>query len=180
MWRWCAYLLGVALIAVALAAVPSPMIALSYVGGSAVDGHVEDGRYFVNPGHGRPIAEVPESTWRAVYWLERLWPLSALVPGLAGLFLLTGYGMGPNWRPPPAPPAEPPRWFLWACLGSAWVTIAGAGLCWAAFRAPWAAMLVGWVLFCASTGTVGWLYSRDLRQQSAGGPGAAPGPPVPR
>ena len=82
MWRWSAYLSGVVLIAVALVAAPSAMIVESYVGGSAVDGYVEEGRYFVNPGHGRPIAEVSESTWRAVYWVERLWPFSVLVPGL--------------------------------------------------------------------------------------------------
>src|SRR5437762_2884976 len=66
MWRWCAYLSGVALIAVALVALPSGMIVESYVGGSAIHGYVEDGRYFVNPGHGRPIAEVSDSAWRSV------------------------------------------------------------------------------------------------------------------
>jgi hypothetical protein len=103
MWRRCAYWSGVALILTALAAVPSVAIVPSYVGGSAIDGHVEDGRYFVNPSHGRPIAEVSESTWRALYWVERLWPFSALIPGLTGLFLV-GYGKRPNWKPPPPPP----------------------------------------------------------------------------
>src|SRR5687767_14096418 len=100
MWRRCVYLFGVALIAFALAAVPSPMIVGSYVGGSAIHGHVEDGRFFVNPGHGSPVAEVSESTWRFLYRVERAWPLSALVPGLVGLFL-TAPKMGPDWRPPP-------------------------------------------------------------------------------
>ena len=90
------------LIAVALVALPSAMIVESYVGGSAIHGYVEDGRYFVNPGHGQPIAEVSESTWRAVYWVERLWPWSALIPCWIGMFLMA-YGMGPNWKPPPTP-----------------------------------------------------------------------------
>ena len=124
MWRWCAYLFGVVLIAVALVAVPSVAIVPSYVGGSAIDGSVEDGRYFVNPGHGRPIVEVSESTWRVVYWVERLWPFSALLPCWVGIFL-TVHGMGPNWKPPPAPPAELPPWVLWACLVSAGITLAG-------------------------------------------------------
>src|SRR3954453_22708527 len=98
MWRRSASLTGVALIAAALGAVPSVAIVPSYVGGSALHGSVKDGRYFVNPGHGGPIAEVSESTWRTVYWVERLWPLSALVPGLVGLFL-TGCGMGANGKP---------------------------------------------------------------------------------
>src|SRR5687767_15939687 len=93
MWRWCLYLFGVVLIAVALAAVPSMMIVESYVGGSATHGYVEEGRYFVNPGHGRPIVEVSESTWRTVYWVERSWPWSILIPGLIGL-LLTACGKG--------------------------------------------------------------------------------------
>src|SRR5262245_18039193 len=175
MWRWCAFLLGVMLIAVAVVAVPSVAIVPSYVGGSAIHGYVEDGRYFVNPGHGRPITEVSGSTWRAVYWVERLWPLSALVPGLLGMFL-TASGRRPDWKPPPAPPAEPPPWVLWACLVSAGITLAGAGLCWVVVRASWAVMLVGWILCCLSTGTVGWLYSRSLRQQSAAEPDAAPDP----
>jgi hypothetical protein len=86
-------LVRVVLISVALAAVPSVAIVPSYVGGSAVDGYVQDGSYFVNPGHGRAIARVPASSWRAVYWAERLWPWSALVPGLTGLFR-TAHGIG--------------------------------------------------------------------------------------
>ena len=77
-------MLGMLLIGVAIAAVPSGMIVESFVGGSAVHGHVEDGHYFVNPGHGRPIVEVSATTWRTVYWVERLWPFSILVPGLDG------------------------------------------------------------------------------------------------
>jgi hypothetical protein len=94
-WRRCAYWSGVSLIAVAVAALPSVAIVSSYAGGSAVRGTVEDGRFFVNPEHGRPVVEVSEATWRAVYWVERLWPWSAWVPGLTGLFL-TGYGKRPN------------------------------------------------------------------------------------
>jgi hypothetical protein len=173
MGRWWAHLFGVVLIGVALAAVPSVAIVPSYVGGSAVDGYVEDGRYFVNPGHGRPITQVSESTWRVAYWVERLWPWSAWIPGLIGLFLTTSKS-GPNRKPPPIPPAEPPPWVLWACLVSTGITLGGTGLCWVATRAPWAVMLVGWILVCICCGTVGWLYSRSLRQQSAAAPDAAP------
>jgi hypothetical protein len=175
MGRRYAYWSGVLLIAVAIAAVPSVMIVESYVGGSAVHGHVEDGRYFVNPGHSRPIVEVSESTWRVVYWVERLSPWSALLPGWLGLFL-TARGMGPGWKPPPVPPAEPPPWVLWACLASAGITIAGVWLCWVVVRTPWVVMLVGWILICASAGSVAWLYARSLRQQPTADPDAAPDP----
>src|SRR6266850_1944704 len=121
-WRSCMYWSGVVLIAVALVALPSVAIVPSYVGGSAVDGYVEGGRYFVTDR--RHSAEVSESTWRAVYWVERLWPWSALVPGLTGLFLAV-YGMGPSWKPPPVPPAELPPWVIRACLVSAGITVAG-------------------------------------------------------
>ena len=171
MCRRCAYWSGVVLIAAALAAVPSVAIVPSYVGGSAIDGSVEDGRYFVNPGHGGPIVEVSGSTWRAVYWVERLWPLSVLVPGFIGMSL-TAYGRGPGWKPPPPPPAKLPRWMLWACLGSGWITLAAGWLCWVVFRAPWGAMLVGWILFCVSTGWVVWLYTRSLRQRASAERGA--------
>jgi hypothetical protein len=166
MWRRCAYWSGVALILTALAAVPSVAIVPSYVGGSAIDGHVEDGRYFVNPSHGRPIAEVSESTWRALYWVERLWPFSALIPGLTGLFLV-GYGKRPNWKPPPPPPKEMPPWVLRACLASAGITVGGTLLCLVVVRTPWVVMLVGWILLCVGGGSVGWLYSHSLRQQSS-------------
>ena len=95
MWRRCAYWSGVLLIAVAMVTLPSVPIVSSYAGGSALRGSVEDGRYLVNPEHGRPVVEVSEATWRAVYWVERLWPWSAWVPGLTGL-LLTGYGRRTN------------------------------------------------------------------------------------
>jgi hypothetical protein len=175
MLRRCAYLSGVVLIAVAVAAVPSVAIVSSYAGGSAVRGPVEDGRYFVNPEHGRPVVEVSEATWRAVYWVERLWPWSAWAPGLTGL-LLTGYGRGPNRQPPPVPPAEPPPRVLWACLVTAGLILAGTWLCWVVTRTPWVVMLVGWALFCVGGGTCGWLYSHSLRRQSTAEPGAAPDP----
>ena len=164
MWRWCAYLSGVVLIGVALVALPSVMIVESYVGGSAVHGHVEDGRYFVNPGHSQPIVEVSESTWRTVYWLERVWPFSALVPCWAGLFLVV-FGKGPNWKPPPLPPKELPPWFLWACGASSVFTVAGTLLFWVIVRIPWATMFVASILFYISVGTVSWFYSRSLRRQ---------------
>ena len=166
MWRWCAYLLGLVLIAVALVGVPSGAIVESYVGGSAVHGYVEDGRYCVNPGHGRPVVEVSESTWRTVYWLELLWPLS-IVPGLIGVVLMLS-GMGPNWKPPPPPPREMPPWVVRACGASGMFTVAGTWLFWEAVRVPWATMLAAWILFWSSAGWVGWLYSRSLRQQSSG------------
>jgi hypothetical protein len=174
MWRWCAYMSGMVLIAVALAALPSGAIVESYVGGSAVHGHVEDGRYFVNPGHSWPVVEVSGSTWRAVYWLELLWPLS-VVPGLIGVALMA-YGMGPNWEPPPPPPKEPPPWVKRACIASGAFTVAGTWLFWVAVRVPWATILAGWVLFCVSAGPVGWLYTRSLRQQPTAGPPAPPSP----
>ena len=175
MWRRCAYWSGVLLIAVALAAVPSVAIVSSYAGGSAVRGYVEDGRYFVNPEHGRPIAEVSEATWRAAYWVERLSPWSAWIPGLTGL-LLTGYARGPNGKPIPIPPAEPPPWVLWACLVAGVGTVAGTLLCWVVVRVPWATMLAGWILICISAGSVAWLYSRSLRRRSTEGPGHSPDP----
>ena len=52
MWLRAAYWSGVFLIVVGLAALGSPAIVESYVGGSAIYGYVEDGRYFVEPGHG--------------------------------------------------------------------------------------------------------------------------------
>jgi hypothetical protein len=162
----CLYWSGVLLIGVALAAAPSVAIVSSYVGGSAIHGHVEDGRYFVNPRHGRPIVEVSESTWRRVYWVERIWPWSALIPGLTGIFL-TGCGTGPKWKPPPAPPAEMPPGMLWTCLVSAGITVGLVWLCWVVTRTPWVTMLVGWLLLCIGSGTCAWLYTRLLRQQSA-------------
>ncbi|MCI0740052.1 MAG: hypothetical protein L0Y72_13485 [Gemmataceae bacterium] len=173
MWRWCAYLFGVLLIVVAIVAVPSLMIVESYVGGSAVHGYVEDGRYFVNPGHGEPIAEVSESAWRTVNWVERLWPFSAVVPCWIGMFL-AAYGKGPNWKPLPPPPAEPPPWVLWTCLAAALITVAGTGLCLAVVRTPWVVMLVGWILICVSVATVVVLYTRSLRQQANAERSAAP------
>jgi len=161
----CAYWAGVMLIGVALAAVPSGAVVQSYVGGSAVHGSVEDGRYFVDPRHGRPIVEVSESTWRTVYWVERLWPLSILVPGFAGMFLL-GCAKGPNSKPAPPQPKEPPHWVLWSCLVAGWITIAGTWLFWHIVGVPWATMIVGWILICVSGGTVSWLWYRSLRQQS--------------
>lgn len=165
MLRRCAYFSGVMLIGVALGALPSVPIVESYVGGSAVHGSVEDGRYFVNPVHGRPIVEVSESTWWTVYWIERLCPWSIFVPGLVGLFL-TGYGKGPNSKPPPIPPAQLPHWVLRACLVCTGIIVGGSLLCWFATRTPWVVMLVGYVLVCMCVGTIVLLYSRSLRQQS--------------
>lgn len=162
MWRWCAYLSGVLLIAVAVVGVPSGVIVESYVGGSAVHGYVENGRYFVNPGHVRPVVEVSESTWRTVYWMELLWPLS-VVPGLIGGPLLI-YGKEPNWKPPPSSPQEMPPWVKRACIASGLLTVAVTCLFWDAVRVWWAEMLARWLLFCFSAGTAGWLYSRSLRQ----------------
>jgi len=173
MGRWCAYLSGMLLIAVALAAVPSVAVVESYVGGSAVHGSINGGRYFVNPGHGQPIAEVSAATWRTVYWVELLWPFSALVPGLTGLSLAV-YGKGPNWKPPPPPPKELPPRVLWSCLAGSLFTVALTWLFWVVVRIPWATMLAGWVLCCVSVGSIVWWYSRTWRQQSTADPDAAP------
>lgn len=162
MWRSCASVAGVLLITVALAAAPSVPVVESYVGGSAVHGQIVGDRYFVDPGHGRPIVEVSESTWHAVYWLERVWPFSVFVPGLFGL-LLVGHGRGPNGEPPPRPPAELPPRVLWACLVSAWIIIAGTWLFWVAVRVPWATMLAGWALICVNVAAVVWFHSRSFR-----------------
>jgi hypothetical protein len=175
MWRWGTYLCSGLLIAVALVALPSAMIVESYVGGSAVDGYVADGRYFVNPGHSQPIVEVSESSWRAVYWLERLWPWSALIPCWIGMFLMAS-GMGPNWKPLPPPPKEMPPWVLRACAVGAGVTVAGAWLCWVVTRTPWVTEFVGCVLLYVNCGTVCWLYFRSVRQPPTAEPGATPEP----
>jgi len=164
MWRWCAYLAGIASIAVALAAVPSVAIVESYVGGSAIHGHIEDGRYFVNPRHGRPVTEVSESTWRTVYRLEKIWPWSALIPCWIGILLLV-YGKGPDWKLPPPPPAQMPAWVFRALLVSTWITVGGTLVCLVVVRTPWVVMLVSWILFCICTGSVVRLWTRSLRQQ---------------
>jgi hypothetical protein len=163
MWRRSAFLTGVLLIGVAIAAVPSGAVVQSYVGGSAVHGFVEDGRYFVEPKHGQPIVEVSESTWRTVYWVERLWPFSAVIPCWVGMFLIA-YGKGPDWKPPPAPPKKLPDWMVWTCgLAGVFVVVATA-LFWYAVRIPWATMLAGWILMCVTTGTIVWFFSRSLRR----------------
>jgi hypothetical protein len=87
-----------------------------------------------------------------------------------------GARKGPNREPPPAPPAEPPPWVLWACLVCAGFIIAGTWLCWVVTHTPWVVMLVGWILICAGGGTCSWLYSRALRQQSTAEPSAAADP----
>jgi hypothetical protein len=164
-------LFGLLLVAAALVALPSGMVVESYVGGSAVHGHVEEGHYFVNPGHGQPVAEVSGTAWRAAYWLELLWPLSVVL-GLIGGFLMLA-GKGPNWKPAPAPPKEMPTWVLRLCLASAGVTVGGTWLCWAVVRTPWVVEVVGCLLFYITAGSVGWLYTRSLRPQPIAEPGGA-------
>jgi hypothetical protein len=175
MWLRPAYWSGVLLIAVAVAAVPSVAIVESYVGGSALHGFIEDGRYFVDPGHNQPITEVSESTWRTVWWVEWVWPFSALLPAWIGI-VLTAYGMGPNWKPAPVPPGDPPPWFVWSSGAGGVLTVAGGLLCWKLFRTPWVTMLVAYILFCIGVATVTWVYTRSLRRQSAAEPDAAPDP----
>ena len=163
MWRRRAHLLGVLLIGVSIVAVPSGTIVESYVGGSAVHGSVEDGHYFVNPGHSQPILEVSKGTWRTVYWVERLWPFSAIVPCWIGMFLLA-YGKGPDWKPPPDPPKELPEWMVWTCGAGGVFIVVATVLFWYAVRAPWATMLFGWIMICATTATIVWFFSRSLRR----------------
>src|ERR1043166_5552323 len=129
MLRWSAYVLGVLLIGAAIAAVPSIAIVESYVGGSAVRGGVKNGRFFVDPGHSQPIIEVTESTWHTVYWMERLWPFSALVPFFAGSILWL-YGKGPDWKPSPAVPKELPPWAVRACAAGGAFTVIATWLFW--------------------------------------------------
>jgi hypothetical protein len=175
MGRWCAYLSGLLLIAVALVALPSGMIVESYAGGSAVHGSVEDGRYFVNPGHGWPVVEVPESTWRTVYWLELLWPLS-VVPGLIGGVLMMS-GMGPNWKPAPVPPGHPPLGITAVGAGIMMgLVAAGARLGWLAGRATWVAEVGGCLGLYVGGGLCVSLMVRHWRRQSSAQPGAAPAP----
>jgi len=175
MWLRLAYWTGVLLIGVAIVAVPSLSIVVSYAGGSALDGFIEDGRYFVDPGHNQPIAEVSESMWQTVWWVERLWPFSALVPAWIGMFL-TAYGMGPDWKPAPVPPGDMPPWFVWLSGAAGALAVAGGLLCWTLFRTPWVTMLVGYILACLGVATVVWLYTRFLGRQSAAAPDAAPDP----
>jgi hypothetical protein len=172
MWNRCANLLGMILIGAALAAVPSVPVVVSYVGGSAILGFIENERYFVNPGHSMPIVEVSESTWWTVYWVEMLCPWSGLVPGFAGLYL-AGRGKEPNETPLPD---QMPRWVLYACMVAAGITVGGTLLFWFATRTPWATMIVGWMLVWICGGTVGHLYARSLRQKSVVGPDAPPDP----
>jgi hypothetical protein len=154
------------LLGVALAGVPSLPIVESYVGGSAIHGgYIKEGRYFVAPGHGRPIEEVSEAAWRTVYWVELLWPFSALVPGFIGGFLVL-HGLGPNWKPPPAPPKEMPPPVLRACLASGAATVLASLLFWKVVGIPWATMLFGWILFCLASARASWFYMRWLRQQT--------------
>jgi len=171
MWRRCMYLCGVVLIGVAIAAVPSGAIVESYVGGSAVHGSVEDGNYFVNPGHNQPIVEVSESTWRTVYWMERVWPFSAVIPCWIGM-LLIAYGKGPNWKPTPPPPKELPEWMVWTCGAAGVFVVVATLMFWYEVRIPWATMLAGWVLMCVTVGTIVWLYSRSLRKRAAADAGS--------
>lgn len=173
MWQRVALGAGVALVGVAVLAVPSVAVVGAYAGGSAVhNGYVEDGRYFVAPCHGKPVAEVSGPLWRTVYWVEMLWPWSAVVTGLLGLFL-TG---ADRWSdgPPPVPPPEPPPWLLGACAAVVVVTLAGARVAWVVTGAAWVVWLVGWALVCAGAALVGWLYKDLWRRAAAAGPGAAP------
>jgi hypothetical protein len=153
MWRWCASPPGALLIAVALVARPSAVTLAPYAGGSAVHGSAGDGRYVVNPGHGRPVAEVPGSTWRAVYWAERLWPWSAVVPCWAGEVLPGVLG---------------------ACSAGAGFVVAGAWLCSALVRTPRVVVLVPCVLFYVSVGAVVWLHTRSSYRQPTAEPRSAP------
>lgn len=86
MWRSCVYWCGGALIAVALVALPATSVVPARLGGTAAEGYVKGGRYFVGS-HGRYTA-VSASAWRLELWVSRLFPWSILVPAHAGLFLI--------------------------------------------------------------------------------------------
>src|SRR5262249_41171682 len=92
---------------------------------------------------------------------------------LIGLFLMS-HGPGPNGKPIPAPPKEPPPWVLWTCLASAVFTVVATWLFWVVVRVPWATMLAGWFLICVSAGSVAWFYLRSLSRQSSADQDAAP------
>jgi hypothetical protein len=63
---------------------------------------------------------------------------------------------------------------LWSCGAGALVIVGGTLLFWYAVRVPWATMITAWVLICLVTGSLGWLFSRSLREERTGEPGAAP------
>ncbi len=157
-----AFIFGVLLIVVAIVAFPSGMVVSSYASGSASHGRVVDGRYFVNPQHGQPVVEVSKTMWWTVYWSEKFWPFSALIPGWVGMFLMS-YGKGPNQEPTPPPPAEFPRWMVWMCGAAGVFVVFATLLFWAAVRIPWATMVAAWVLLCVTVGFIVWVHARSVK-----------------
>jgi hypothetical protein len=173
-WRrllsWC----GVALIIVALVVLPATSVVPMYLGGSARDGYVEDGRYFVAVrGSGR-FVEVSEKAWRLERWLDRAVPFSILVPGLTGLFLKLG-STRPDPAPPPIPSTKPP--IMWSYFVGVGIYLAGLGLGWIMVRAPWAMVLGGWLGFYADVWFVMWVQKRrKQREQLPTGSSQSPQP----
>ena len=100
MLRRFVYRLGVALILVALAALPSEAIVSSYVGGSAFTGPTKTGATSSIRNMASRSSKSPNRRGaRSAGWNDsgRFGPR----PGTAGMFL--NFGMGPN-APPPDPP----------------------------------------------------------------------------
>ncbi len=154
MWRWCMSVCGHVLIAVAIAALASDSIVISYLGGSTRRGTIEDGRHFVEyKGH---YTEVSESAWRFEHWLEWAQIWLVLIPVSVGMFLI--WAEKPrDWQPPPVKSGEPPmREYLTGAGILMGFVAAGAWLGWlvsgtwaGAMRlaggATWAVHLGGWL-----------------------------------
>ena len=162
MWRSCVYWCGVALIAVAMVALPATSVVPMRLGGTAAGGYVKGGRYFVGS-HGR-YTEVSGLAWRLEWWVSRLLPWSILVPLHGGLFLIA-LSLPPGWRPAPAPPEEA---IARASLAALPLVAVGAGLGWAAARAPWAALLGAWLGLYAGVWLTVQLAPRLARGGTAG------------
>ncbi len=170
MWRRSRVWGGRALIAVALVALPAKTIISSYVGGSASYGSIEDEHYFVG-GHGRHL-EVSETAWYVELWVSRPFWLAVWVPGLAGLFLLTGGQSQPVAPPRPLAPADLVLWHYVAGIG---ICFAGAWLGWVIGRVPWTILLGGWLGLYAACALVIWLQWRHARHAILAEPAPAPG-----
>ena len=150
---WC----GVILIGSGLVGLPAPSIVASYVGGSALCGSIEDGRYFVG-GHS-VHKEVSEFEWRLELRVSQSFPWATLVPGLLGMLLIAS-------TLPPGPIATPPPPSLEHLVKTSVIPIPvialGAALGWFLARQPWAAELGGWLGLYVGT----WLALRVLHRLS--------------
>lgn len=181
MWRWCMSVCGYVLIAVAMAALSSDSIVISYLGGSTRRGYIEDDQYFVEyKGH---YTEVSEPAWRFEHWLDRAQIWLVLIPAWVGMFLVVA-GKPRGWQPPPVKPGEPPVGEYLAGTGIVMGFVAaGAGLGWLvsgtwagamrlAGHATWAVHLGGWFGLYVGGALALRLVLRRLRRQSSAEPAA--------